>query len=155
MAPKARMRFGTDAPLEEAKVEVQIADEQPQEVTDVGITELVKAMAHIQDAPDYDTVLDWKETYGAIYTQTTNGDDFYLFRPLKRLEYKKMVASGAAAKEDRYEEALVKKCLLWPIPDSKFIAEANAFLISTLRKQIEFKSGFVPDNIAIELIRVI
>jgi len=66
-----------------------------------------------------------------------------------------MVASGAAAKEDRYEEALVKKCLLWPIPDSKFIAEANAFLISTLRKQIEFKSGFVPDNIAIELIRVI
>lgn len=89
MAPKARMRFGTDAPLEEAKVEVQIADEQPQEVTDVGITELVKAMAHIQDAPDYDTILDWKETYGAIYTQTTNGDDFYLFRPLKRLEYKK------------------------------------------------------------------
>ena len=37
MAPKARMRFGTDAPLEEAKVEVQIADEQPQEVTDVGV----------------------------------------------------------------------------------------------------------------------
>lgn len=156
MAPRAKMRFGMDVEQEE-KVEVQEQNVEVQKpITDEGIQDIADRLSGTEDAPGYEEIADWKNAYGAIYASTIHmADDLFIFRPLKRLDYKKIVASGAAKSEDKYEEALVKRCLLYPTPDAKFLADANAGTIQTLRVQIEFKSGFIPEALAIELIKVI
>lgn len=156
MAPRAKMRFGMDVEQEE-KVEVQEQNVEVQKpITDEGIQDIADRLSGTEDAPGYEEIADWKNEYGVIYASTIHmADDLFIFRPLKRLDYKKIVASGAAKSEDKYEEALVKRCLLYPTPDAKFLADANAGTIQTLRVQIEFKSGFIPEALAIELIKVI
>ena len=156
MAPRAKMRFGMDVEQEE-KVEVQDQNVEVQKpITDEGIQDIADRLSGTEDAPGYEEIADWKNAYGVIYASTIHmADDLFIFRPLKRLDYKKIVASGAAKSEDKYEEALVKRCLLYPTPDAKFLADANAGTIQTLRVQIEFKSGFIPEALAIELIKVI
>lgn len=156
MAPRAKMRFGMDVEQEE-KVEVQEQNVEVQKpITDEGIQDIADRLSGTEDAPGYEEIADWKNTYGVIYASTIHmADDLFIFRSLKRLDYKKIVASGAAKSEDKYEEALVKRCLLYPTPDAKFLADANAGTIQTLRVQIEFKSGFIPEALAIELIKVI
>lgn len=156
MAPRAKMRFGMDVEQEE-KVEVQEQNVEVQKpITDEGIQDIADRLSGTEDAPGYEEIADWKNAYGVIYASTIHmADDLFIFRPLKRLDYKKIVASGAAKSEDKYEEALVKRCLLYPTPDAKFLADANAGTIQTLRVQIEFKSGFIPEALAIELIKVI
>lgn len=156
MAPRAKMRFGMDVEQEE-KVEVQEQNVEVQKpITDAGIQDIADRLSGTEDAPGYEEIADWKNAYGVIYASTIHmADDLFIFRPLKRLDYKKIVASGAAKSEDKYEEALVKRCLLYPTPDAKFLADANAGTIQTLRVQIEFKSGFIPEALAIELIKVI
>ena len=156
MAPRAKIRFGMEQAVEE-RVEVDVQPEEAaQPVTDAGIQDIADRLSGNEDAPDYDQIYEWKNNYGVIYASTIHmADDLFIFRPLKRLDYKKIVASGAAKSEDKYEEALVKRCLLYPTPDAKFLADANAGTVSTLRVQIEFKSGFIPEALAIELIKVI
>lgn len=156
MAPRAKMRFGMDVEQEE-KVEVPEQNVEVQKpITDAGIQDIADRLSGTEDAPGYEEIADWKNAYGVIYASTIHmADDLFIFRPLKRLDYKKIVASGAAKSEDKYEEALVKRCLLYPTPDAKFLADANAGTIQTLRVQIEFKSGFIPEALAIELIKVI
>lgn len=156
MAPRAKMRFGMDVEQEE-KVEVQEQNVEVQKpITDAGIQDIADRLSGTEDAPGYEEIADWKNAYGVIYASTIHmADDLFIFRPLKRLDYKKIVASGAAKSEDKYEEALVKRCLLYPTPDAKFLADTNAGTIQTLRVQIEFKSGFIPEALAIELIKVI
>ena len=142
---------------QEEKVEVQEQNVEVQKpITDEGIQDIADRLSGTEDAPGYEEIADWKNAYGVIYASTIHmADDLFIFRPLKRLDYKKIVASGAAKSEDKYEEALVKRCLLYPTPDAKFLADANAGTIQTLRVQIEFKSGFIPEALAIELIKVI
>lgn len=156
MAPRAKMRFGMDVEQEE-KVEVPEQNVEVQKpITDEGIQDIADRLSGTEDAPGYEEIADWKNAYGVIYASTIHmADDLFIFRPLKRLDYKKIVASGAAKSEDKYEEALVKRCLLYPTPDAKFLADTNAGTIQTLRVQIEFKSGFIPEALAIELIKVI
>ena len=156
MAPRAKMRFGMDVEQEE-KVEVPEQNVEVQKpITDAGIQDIADRLSGTEDAPGYEEIADWKNAYGVIYASTIHmADDLFIFRPLKRLDYKKIVASGAAKSEDKHEEALVKRCLLYPTPDAKFLADANAGTIQTLRVQIEFKSGFIPEALAIELIKVI
>ena len=150
------MRFGMDVEQEE-KVEVPEQNVEVQKpITDEGIQDIADRLSGTEDAPGYEEIADWKNAYGVIYASTIHmADDLFIFRPLKRLDYKKIVASGAAKSEDKYEEALVKRCLLYPTPDAKFLADTNAGTIQTLRVQIEFKSGFIPEALAIELIKVI
>lgn len=151
-----RVKFGVESAPKEETPRAQAEAEQVVQIKDEHITSLVSAMEGIDNAPDYDTILEWKETWGVIYTSTIAMDqDFYIFRTLKRVDYKKMVASGAAKSEDKFEEGIIRKCLLWPNPDAKFIAESDAGVVSTLATQIKFKSGFIPDQLAVELIKVL
>ena len=83
---------------QEERVEVDVSpEEMAQPVTDAGIKDIADRLADQEDAPDYDQIAEWKSIYGVIYASTINmADDLFIFRSLKRLDYKKIVASGAA-----------------------------------------------------------
>lgn len=91
--------------------------------------------------------------YGKFFASSVNGEDMFVWKTLKRLEYKSIAASGALEQQDAFELAVCKKCLLWPQPNSQLFAGIDAGIPPTLFKQIMHQSGFVSDEVAISMIR--
>lgn len=109
-----------------------------------------------------DHLRNWKATYGKIYVSSVTSDPMiYVWRPLLYLEYKAMVGTsseqGSVKWEDQFlrEEAILKKCLLFPKPTYEFLRNRRAGVGGALSEQILFQSGFVPLEFAVDKIRVI
>jgi hypothetical protein len=139
---------------DEVQEEVEEIEEQPQEENSLGL--IIAALDGVEDAPDEFELEGWKEQYGNFYVSTIHVDDnLYIWRTLKRGEYKQIIKSGAATDKISYDETVVRRCVLWPKFTAVKTQAVDAGVIETLSKQILFQSGFVPDNIALSLIKVI
>lgn len=127
------------------------AEEDKKEPTP--LDELLVTLSEYENAPDEDQLLTWKEIHGMYFASSVNGEDIYVWRTIKRLEYKSIAQSGATERQDLLENAVVRKCLLWPQPSQDFLSVLDAGIMPTLFKQIMHKSGFVSDEMAISMIR--
>lgn len=139
--------------LEEAQPESVTA---PSQESSDNIASIIQAFDGIENAPKDYELEEWKEMYGNYYISSINeDDDLYIWRTLKRIEYKQLVKSGMAKNQLAYEEAVISRCCLWPKMSIDSMSKQNAGTIETLAKQILFKSGFVPDQMALSLIKII
>lgn len=108
------------------------------------------------NAPKLSVLEAWKLQHKHIYiSRVVDPDTYYVWRVLKRGEYKKLSHNEAFANPSSANEILVETCLLYPIPDQAWRIMSPAGVIESLGKQISFQSGFVPDNELIGLIRVV
>lgn len=120
------------------------------------IQSLAEEFKNYENGPDEAILEAWKETYGKFFVSSIlGGDDIYVWRTLNRTEYKQLINSGVSKIQSAYEDAIVRKCILWPTISVEDIAGSDAGTIPTLSKQILFKSGFVSDQYALSLIKVI
>ncbi len=134
--------------------------EQPQQEQEVDNTDAIAAVLAALDgeegSPTEYELEEWKDMYGVFYISSIgDDDDLYIWRTLKRLEYKQLIKSGVANDQMRYEEAVLTRCSLWPKLSLEAMARLNAGVIETLSKQILYKSGFVSDQMALSMIKVI
>jgi len=138
--------------IEEA---VEAVEEAEVEVAKVPtpLDELYELVKDDENGPDMFQLEQWKELYDKFFASSISGEDVYVWKTLKRLEYKSIAASGAMEKQDILELAVVKKCLLYPRGNSEFFAGLDAGVAPTLFKQIMYQSGFVSDEAAIAMIR--
>ena len=160
---KADIRGLSSIPEEDLTQEEQIAldvaqDEQSAELesynNDMEI--LMAALSNSPNPPTYDDIESWRDQYGNIHVSSVmNEDDVYIWRTLKRQEYKQMSRDNQLAEAMRAEEFIVRKCLLFPKGTSSFIASSNAGAISSLYTQIMYKSGFVPEQTLLRNIKEI
>lgn len=109
-----------------------------------------------------DTFRNWKSMFGKIYASKVTEDPIvYIWRPLTYLEYKQMVGTstevGQVKWDDQFlrEDAILKKCLLFPKPSYNFLTKRRAGVGHTLCEQILYQSGFVPTEYAISKIEVL
>lgn len=137
---------GIDESLDEETPEEQPAAKTP-------IQELLDVLAAYEDTPDEFQLTQWQELYGKYYASSISEEDVYIWKTLKRLEYRAIANSGAMEQQDALEAAVVKKCLLYPGSSSTFFAGVDAGIVPTLFKQIMYQSGFVSDEAAIAMIR--
>lgn len=108
------------------------------------------------NSPSLSTLETWKDYHGEVYVSTViDPNKYYIFRTLKRFEYKKLRAQGTLTDSSAAYEIIVEQCLLYPQPTQEFRLKSNAGLIETLGKQINYQSGFVSDQEALSFIRVI
>ncbi len=129
-------------------------NEVAEEATD--ISELAKELEVYEEAPDEPLLEAWKSTYGKFFVSSILGDEtIFIWRTINRSEYKQLANSGVMKNQNSYEEAVVRKCVLWPIVTQEGMSMSDAGVVPTLCKQILFKSGFVSDNLALSLIKVI
>lgn len=120
------------------------------------IGDLIAALDGIDGAPQDFELEEWKELFGIFYVSYIHDDgDLYIWRTLKRQEYKTLINSGIAKNQIMYEEAVVSRCMLWPKFTKEKIAQEAAGVSETLAKQILYKSGFVPDSMALAMIKAI
>lgn len=140
---------------EEEVTETPVPEQE--EVSDtVNLQQLIAALDGIDDAPKEYELEEWKELYGQFHVSTILGDDnLYIWRTIKRQEYKQLINSGIAKNQIMYEEAVIIRCALWPKYTKEKISKTEAGVIETLAKQILFQSGFVPDQMALNMIKTV
>lgn len=104
----------------------------------------------------------WEEKYAKIYVSKITDDPvIYIWKPLFRLEYIKLIGSTEMEAECNWsndisrQQAILKKCLLFPEPDTNFVSRSRAGILSTLESQIMYQSGFISEQQAIDSINVI
>ena len=119
------------------------------------IQEAYEAIKGLDGAPDIMQLYEWKDIHKEFYVSSVHGEDLYIWRTLKRSEHKSIAESGAMKDEYTFENAVVRRCLLWPKPSPEFFVESGAGVIPTLFRQIMYQSGFIPDDMALTLIRPI
>ncbi len=130
--------------------------EEAVNVKDDNLAELLAVLSTYEDAPDELTVEAWKDNYGKIFVSSVLGDDsIYVWRTINRQEYKQMVNNGIVKNPMLYEETVVRRCVLWPKVSAENVSVSDAGVVPTLAKQILYRSGFVSDQMALNLIKVI
>lgn len=127
-----------------------------EEITVDDISELAIELQSYEEAPDTALLEAWKSTYGKFFVSSILGDDvIFIWRTLNRTEYKQLANSGVVKNQNSYEEAVIRKCVLWPKVSQEGMAASDAGVVPTLAKQILFKSGFVSEQMALSLIKVL
>ena len=96
----------------------------------------------ISDGPTQEQIDEWKSKYGDIFVATF-GEEKYIYRPLKRFEYKQILSLGQAADARTYaEEKVAEKCIVWPKIEAAKLSTFKAGTISTLVDLIMAASNF-------------
>ena len=83
----------------------------------------------------------WKEQYGDVYSAKLSDDIQYIYRPMKRIEYKTIIAEPQPPRA-YMEEQIVTKCLISPKMNAADLGGEKAGTISTLTDLIMAASNF-------------
>lgn len=119
-----------------------------------------------KDDPEYVLTLDilrnWKQEHSKLYVSKITEDPIiYIWRPLYRLEYRRLIGTGKNdgscnwADDFSRQPAIIKQCLLFPVPTDDWIRNTRAGILPTLEQQILNQSGFIPSDIALASIDVV
>lgn len=99
----------------------------------------------LEDSPTLNEVEEWKERFQGKLFMTRIGDDMYIFRPIRRTEYKNIFK---VPNTDQYykEEKVCEACVLYP-RNYGFAVTANgpAGAPTMLFEMILSESGFNPN----------
>lgn len=136
----------TFAPLGEQPTQ----DESPEEEAE-GPDIVLKAFDDKSGKPDQTEIDAWKQQFGEVFLIAFDEDDMYVWRPINRLEYKQMIQSVQS--EAAFQEAIVQKCVLWPIIGPEWLSAGKAGTIPTLHAVIMEGSNFLEPAMAVTLVR--
>lgn len=110
--------------------------------------------AYGDSAPLVSSLEAWKKRWGNIHISKVSSErnEYYIWRTLRRYEYKEINVGNALDDPESTNELLVEKCLLFPDYNFAFRNQTDAGIITTLGQQISYKSGFVTPQEALSLI---
>lgn len=106
------------------------------------------------NGPTENKLAEWKAKYGDEVYMSEFGEDKYIFRPISRLEYKKVLnAEGVKNVTELYnEEKIMDLAVLWPENiNHDAIINGKAGVPTKLTDQVMSKSGFVPTSGPVKL----
>lgn len=87
-----------------------------------------------------ETIAEWKSKYGELFLITL-GDEQYVYRPLKRFEYK-TIMNNPDSNRAFNEEKIVQMCVVYPTIDPTKMPSLKAGTISTIVELIMAASNF-------------
>ena len=85
-------------------------------------------------------IAEWKSKFGDIYLITL-GEEKYIYRSIKRFEYKTLMANADSTRAFN-EEKIVQMCVIYPAIDATKIPTLKAGTITTLVELIMAASNF-------------
>lgn len=87
-------------------------------------------------------IAEWKGKFGEVFVAKFSEEEKYVYRPLRRLEYKQLLTLGQNENKTFAEEKVVQMCVVHPIIDPSKVAMLKAGTISTLVDLIMAASNF-------------
>lgn len=123
-------------------------ESQPEEKTQPTLAEKLREMlAEFPSAPSVDEIEMWKSRFNDVFASAFSEEEFFVFRPLNRKEYRELQAS--AKDEADFEEAVINCALLWSSVND---LNKKAGTIPSLLEQIMQNSNFMPPHVASTLV---
>lgn len=96
----------------------------------------------IEGGPSQEEIDGWKTQFGDIYVATF-GTEKYVYRPMRRFEYKNVLQLGQAQDNRTFvEEKVAQMCTIWPKIDPTKMTTLKAGTISTIVDLIMAASNF-------------
>ena len=96
----------------------------------------------IPDGPTQEQINEWKREHGDIFVATFD-EEKYIYRPLKRFEYKQIMLLGQTADSRAFvEEKILQMCVVWPKIEVAKLSTLKAGIVSTLVELIMAASNF-------------
>ena len=92
--------------------------------------------------PTQEQINEWKAKLGDIFVAKFSDEEKYIYRPMKRFEYKQILSLGAQENKSFAEEKIIQMCTLWPVIDPSKLAFLKAGTVSTLVELIMVASNF-------------
>ena len=96
----------------------------------------------IEGGPTQAQIDEWKLKFGDIYVVKFSETEKYIYRPMRRFEYKQIVAMGQSENKSFAEEKIAQMCIVWPTIDPTKIATLKAGTISTVVDLVMSSSNF-------------
>ena len=151
---KIRNKEDVYIPPQEVEEEFNLEEHVDKDLVD--LYELLRE-TYGDNAPLLSVLEAWKSKHKRLFISKISSDspDYYIFTSIKRSEFKKHQAQGVFENEEKGNEVLVETCLLFPAPIAQWRLTCDAGIITTLGKQIAYKSGFVSQQEALSLIKII
>jgi hypothetical protein len=97
---------------------------------------------NIENGPTQEQINEWKSKFGEVYVATFSPAEKYVYRPLRRLEYKQILQLGQADNKTFAEEKVAQMCIVWPDIDPTKLATLKAGTISTVVDLVMAASNF-------------
>jgi hypothetical protein len=96
----------------------------------------------IENGPTQEEIDQWKTQFGDIYSVGL-GSEKYIYRPMKRFEYKNVIQLSQSQENRTFaEEKIAQMCVVWPAIDPTKLSTLKAGTISTLVELIMAASNF-------------
>ena len=95
--------------------------------------------------PTQSQIEDWKRKYGKVFMTKYDEDEYYIWRTLSRIEFKKILNQEGELTDWSREERVSETCVIWPENyDHDSVMDGNAGTPAVLAEEIMNKSGFMP-----------
>jgi hypothetical protein len=115
---------------------------------------VIQALAEMKNAPTPEMIDSFKSSTGdEVYFISMSDKENFLFRPIRRQEWRALMGNIAKLDEYKKSEAIVMKGVLYPQLSQVNVGALAAGSIETLKEVILRASNFMPPDMAVSLVR--
>jgi hypothetical protein len=114
---------------------------------------IMKTFLTLEQKPDQEQIDNWKKAYGDVYLISLSEKMNFVFRPLKRQEWRQLMAQAGKLSEIQQTEMIVQKAVVWPRLQAKDVQTLTGGAPEALRDVILEASHFMPPERAMVLVR--
>lgn len=114
---------------------------------------IMRTWASLEVRPSEDDIENFKKQFGECYLASFSEKENFLFRPLKRQEWRSLMSQTAKLDEFKKSEGIVMKGTVFPKLNNINIGGLSAGTIDSLRDLILEASNFMTPDRAIQLVR--
>lgn len=114
---------------------------------------VIQTFKELEHRPSDEEIEGYKQQVGDVFLMSLSEQENFVFRPLKRLEWRTLMQKIQKLDEMKKAEAVVMRGTLWPKLDQQNINVLTAGSIETMRDMILQVSNFIAPETAMQLVR--
>lgn len=114
---------------------------------------IMKTFLSLEQKPTEQDIESWKKLYGEVYLMSLGERMNFIFRPIKRVEWRQLMSKAGKLSEIQQTEMIVQKAVVWPKLQPKDVQVLTGGAPEALRDVILEASHFMPPERAMVLVR--
>ena len=114
---------------------------------------IMKTYLNLEKKPTEEDVEKFKNIHGEVYFISLTEKENFIFRPLKRHEWRSLMTRVAKVDDFKKAEAIVITGIVWPKLSEITVSALSAGSIDALRDMILEASNFMTPDRAVQLVR--
>jgi len=114
---------------------------------------IIQTFNDLAEKPSEERIEHFKQQAGDVYLGSFSDHENFIFRPIKRLEWRNLTQKIQKLDPLKQSEAIVMKACLWPEMNQHNINVLTAGAVETLKELILQASNFMAPEVAMQLVR--